>query len=105
MKKAALTFEEQLACAYLHYAYGVEQNALSVAYRVNIGRVNEACKAIKQACEKLPKRDSTIPDDPWKGELPWDPSDKSETVVLTNGNMIEATTTADEKRGSNRNAV
>jgi hypothetical protein len=86
MKKAALTFEEQLACAYLHYAYGVEQNALSVAYRVNIGRVNEACKAIKAACEKLPKRDEGVT---------WSQADKNNDVVLTNGGRVSVETLMD----------
>lgn len=47
--KAALTPQERIKAAYLHYIRGVTQQDLAVAFEVNIGRVNEACKAIMEA--------------------------------------------------------
>lgn len=47
-RKTALTFEEKITAAYLHYVRGVEQTDIAVAFAVNIGRVNEACLAVKR---------------------------------------------------------
>jgi DNA-binding transcriptional regulator LsrR (DeoR family) len=47
--KTALTFEEKIKAAYLHYVRGVDQQDLATAFEVNSGRVNEACKIIKEA--------------------------------------------------------
>ena len=47
--KQQLTFEEAITAAYLHYVEGVEMQTICIAYHVNIGRVSEACKAIKFA--------------------------------------------------------
>lgn len=49
--KAALTVEERIKSAYLHYILGIEQHAIAVAFEVNIGRVNEACLAILAAAQ------------------------------------------------------
>lgn len=49
--KASLTFEEKVTAAYLHYAHGVEQQLIAIAMGVNMGRVNEACLAIKTVLE------------------------------------------------------
>jgi hypothetical protein len=81
LKHAALTFEEQITAAMLHYCYGVEQNIISVAFRTNIGRVNEACKAIKAACEKLPTRHDA-------GATTWSPADKHTDVILNHAHLI-----------------
>lgn len=47
--KTALTFEEKVTAAYLHHAQGVDQHVIAMAMGVNMGRVNEACLAIKRA--------------------------------------------------------
>jgi hypothetical protein len=47
--KTALTFEEKIAAAYLHYVRHIDQQDLATAYSVNIGRINEACLTIKTA--------------------------------------------------------
>jgi DNA-binding transcriptional regulator LsrR (DeoR family) len=47
--KTALTFEEKIKVAYLHYVRGVDQQDLATAFEVNSGRINEACKVIKDA--------------------------------------------------------
>ena len=49
--KTALTFEERIKCAYLHFVRGISQQDLATAYEVNQGRVAEACLAIKSAGE------------------------------------------------------
>ena len=41
-----LTPTEKLTCAYMHYVEGIEQQQLAMIYRVNMGRVNEACQAV-----------------------------------------------------------
>jgi len=48
-RKTALTFDEKITAAYLHYVQGVEQHVIAMAMGVNMGRVNEACLAIKRA--------------------------------------------------------
>jgi|KBSMisStandDraft_5_1062788.scaffolds.fasta_scaffold75518_8 DNA-binding transcriptional regulator LsrR (DeoR family) len=48
-RKTALTFDERITAAYLHYVQGVEQHVIAMAMGVNMGRVNEACLAIKRA--------------------------------------------------------
>ena len=52
--KTSLTFEEKITAAYLHYCRGVEQQSIAMAMGVNIGRVNEACIAIKTVLEASP---------------------------------------------------
>lgn len=49
--KAALTVEERIKSAYLHYVLGIEQHAIAVAFEVNAGRVAEACLAILAAAQ------------------------------------------------------
>lgn len=58
--KPALTFEERIKAAYLHYVLGVEQQAIAAAFEVNHGRVTEACLAIKAAAGAY-KEDVTRP--------------------------------------------
>lgn len=47
--KTSLTFEEKITAAYMHYVRKVEQQDICVLYSVNIGRISEACTAIKKA--------------------------------------------------------
>lgn len=47
--KTALTVEEKIKAAYLHYVRHVSQQDIAVAFEVNSGRVNEACKALMAA--------------------------------------------------------
>ncbi len=49
--KSSLTFEEKVKAAYLHFVMGVEQQLLAIIFEVNIGRINEACAAVKNALE------------------------------------------------------
>lgn len=44
--KTALTPEEKIKCAYLHYVRRINQHDLAVAFETNPGRVNEACLAV-----------------------------------------------------------
>jgi len=48
-RKTALTFEEKITAAYLHYVHDVDQHIVALAYGINQGRVNEACLAIREA--------------------------------------------------------
>ena len=50
--KTALTIEERIKCAYLHFVRGLSQQDLATAFEVNQGRVAEACLAIKAAAEE-----------------------------------------------------
>lgn len=47
-KKVRLTFHEKIRCAYAHYVLGIEQQHIAMILAVNLGRVNEACKAFKR---------------------------------------------------------
>ena len=49
--RASLTFEEKITAAYLHYVREVEQQTIAMAMGVNMGRVNEACMAVKHALQ------------------------------------------------------
>ena len=49
--KTALTFEEKVTAAYLHHAQGVDQHVVAMAMGVNMGRVNEACVAVRRVLE------------------------------------------------------
>jgi hypothetical protein len=51
VEREALSFDEKLACAYLHYVRGIMQMDLAIAFNVNMGRVNECCLAIKDAVD------------------------------------------------------
>jgi hypothetical protein len=53
-RKGKLTFEQQIIAAYLHYVEGIEQQVIAVALVTNSGRVNEACKKIKDALSRPP---------------------------------------------------
>jgi len=49
-RKTALTPEEMITAAFLHYVRGVRQQDIAMAMGgVNIGGVNEACSAIAVA--------------------------------------------------------
>lgn len=49
--KTQLTPNERIKAAYLHYVKGTEQHTIAIAFEVNVGRVNEACLAIKFAAD------------------------------------------------------
>ncbi len=51
IQKTDLTPVERLCVAYLHYARGIEQQDLAVAYNVNGGRISEACTALYKAAQ------------------------------------------------------
>jgi hypothetical protein len=51
-RKTALSFEEKITAAHLHYVQGVDQHVIAFAMSVNMGRVNEACLAVRQALIK-----------------------------------------------------
>jgi hypothetical protein len=53
-RRAHLTFEEEIKAAYLHFVEGIEQQVIAVAFTTNSGRVNEACKKIKDALKAEP---------------------------------------------------
>jgi hypothetical protein len=45
-RKTALTPEEKITAAFMHYVRCLDQQDIAMLYGVNIGRVNEACIAI-----------------------------------------------------------
>ena len=47
--KTALTFEEAIEVAYLYYIEELDQRQLSLIFRVNSGRISEACTVMKYA--------------------------------------------------------
>lgn len=53
--KSSLTPHERIRVAFLHYCEGMPQEQLAIAFSVNGGRINEACKAIEKAA-RFPKR-------------------------------------------------
>lgn len=46
-RRTVLSFEEKITAAFMHYVRGVEQQDIAMLYSVNIGRVNEACVAVR----------------------------------------------------------
>ena len=49
-RKTALSFSEKITAAYLYYVIGVDQSIIEIALNVtNVGRVNEACVAVRRA--------------------------------------------------------
>ena len=48
-RKTALTFEEKITAAHLHYVQGIDQHVIAFAMGVNMGRINEACVTIRKA--------------------------------------------------------
>lgn len=60
--KAALTPHERIKAAYLHYVRGIDQHDIAVAFEVNPGRINEACRAIWEAVQ--PQDDPSLPPRP-----------------------------------------
>ena len=51
-RKTALTFQEKITAAFMHFVRNIDQQDIAMMYGVNIGRVNEACKAIREASER-----------------------------------------------------
>jgi hypothetical protein len=47
-RKTALTFEEKITAAFMHYVRKVDQQDIAMMYGVNIARINEACLAIRK---------------------------------------------------------
>ena len=47
-RKTALTFEEKITAAFMHYVRQIDQQDIAMMYGVNIGRVNEACNVIRK---------------------------------------------------------
>jgi hypothetical protein len=50
-KKTALTFEEKITAAYVHYVHEVDQHIIALVYGINQGRINEACLAIREVLQ------------------------------------------------------
>ena len=50
-RKTALTSEERITAAFMHYVRGIDQQDIAMLYGVNMGRVNEACRAVKAAAD------------------------------------------------------
>ena len=48
-RKTSRTFEEKITAAFMHYVRRIDQQDIAMMYGVNIGRINEACLAIKNA--------------------------------------------------------
>ena len=66
--KTALTFEEKITAAHLHYVRGIDQHIIAFAPGVNMGRVNEACVTIRKALGRLSrekKNELKFPE-PWQ---------------------------------------
>lgn len=53
-RKTALTFEEEITSAFMHYVRKIDQQDIAMVYGVNIGRVNEACLTVKHALNGRP---------------------------------------------------
>jgi hypothetical protein len=54
-RKTALTFEEKITAAFMHYVRDIDQQDIAMMYGVNMGRVNEACLAVKHALQPQPR--------------------------------------------------
>lgn len=52
-RKTALTFEEKITAAHLHFVQGIDQHVIAFAMGVNMGRVNEACVTIRKALGQI----------------------------------------------------
>jgi hypothetical protein len=50
-RKTSLTFEERITAAFMHYVRDIDQQDIAMLYGVNMGRVNEACVAIRNAVQ------------------------------------------------------
>jgi hypothetical protein len=53
-RKTALTPEEKITAAFMHYVRQIDQQDIAMMYGVNMGRVNEACRAISVAAGREP---------------------------------------------------
>ena len=61
-RKTALTFEERITAAFMHYVRGIDQQDIAIMMGgVNAGRVNEACRAISIALGNEPGVNKAIP--------------------------------------------
>ena len=56
VSKKRLTAQEALKVAYSHLVDRVDQHKLAAIYGVNQGRINEAVKAVKLACDEHVRR-------------------------------------------------
>lgn len=52
-QRQRLTPNQRIEVAYMHFVLGLEQQAIAGVMRINSGRINEACKAIKEAADSL----------------------------------------------------
>ncbi len=61
LRKTALTFQEQITAAHLHYVQGLDQHVIAFAMGVNQGRIGEACMAVRRGLlnAKLPQQTTT----------------------------------------------
>ena len=50
-RKTSLTSEERITAAFMYFVRKIDQQDIAMMYGVNIGRVNEACRAIKAAAD------------------------------------------------------
>ena len=50
-RKTALTFEEKITAAFMHYVRQIDQQDIAMMYGVNMGRINEACNAIRKTLQ------------------------------------------------------
>jgi len=48
VRKTSLTFQEQITAAHLHFVQGLDQHIIAFAMGVNMGRINEACMAVRR---------------------------------------------------------
>lgn len=49
--RPSLNFEENMRVAYGHFCLDIDQQSLAALFVTNIGRVNEACTAVRMALE------------------------------------------------------
>ncbi len=58
-QKTALTFEEKVKAAYLHFYRGIDQHTIAeiVFDGINQGRVNQACTAVERALKGEEEKD------------------------------------------------
>jgi hypothetical protein len=56
-KRTALTFEEKVKTAYLHFCKGMDMHTIAsdIWDGINQGRVAEACKAVERALKETEK--------------------------------------------------
>ena len=55
-RKTALTPEEKITAAFMHYVRQIDVQDIAMMYGVNMGRVSEACRDIGEAAGLRPQR-------------------------------------------------